>query len=77
MLVCDLICIYHLAADKTIKIWETASGKCERTLEGHEEGVSDVSWSVDSKLVCSASDDNTVRIWDAQTVKRDLNDTDS
>lgn len=33
---------------------------------GHLEGISDLAWSSDSHYICSASDDRTLRIWDAR-----------
>ncbi len=33
------------------------------------QGISDVSWSSDSKLLVSASDDKTLKIWDLATVR--------
>ena len=32
------------------------------------QGLSDVAWSTDSKLLCSASDDKTLKIWEFSTV---------
>jgi WD40 repeat protein len=64
-----LFCITYIAVDKSIKIWDADTGKLEQTLEGHEGGISDISWSHDSKYIASASDDKTIKIWDAETVR--------
>ncbi|KAH7153729.1 hypothetical protein DER46DRAFT_536377, partial [Fusarium sp. MPI-SDFR-AT-0072] len=42
---------------------------CLLTLEGHSHTVNSVVFSHDSKMVASASRDQTVRIWDAKTGK--------
>ncbi|KAK3984174.1 putative vegetative incompatibility protein [Cladorrhinum sp. PSN332] len=53
--------------DKTVKLWDTATGACTQTLEGHSNFVLSVAFSPDSKLVASALDDKTVKLWDAAT----------
>ncbi|KAK3374120.1 WD40-repeat-containing domain protein [Lasiosphaeria ovina] len=53
--------------DKTVKIWDTATGVCTQTLEGHSGWVRSVVFSPDSKLITSGSDDRTVKIWNTAT----------
>ena len=52
------------SGDKTLKLWELASGRCLRTFEGHNEGVSCVCLSVDGRYALSGSYDQTLRLWE-------------
>ena len=56
--------IVSASGDKTIRIWDAATGECLRTLEGHADVVRSASFSPDGSRIVSASDDKTVRIWD-------------
>lgn len=62
-----------------MRIWNAYDGKIEAVIAGHKLGVSDVAWSSDSTLICTASDDKTVKIWDVgskqclKTLKVDSN----
>ncbi|NCR91462.1 MAG: protein kinase [Microcystis aeruginosa G11-01] len=55
--------------DKTIKIWEVATGKELRTLTGHSEIVFSVAYSPDGRYLASGSRDNTIKIWEVATGK--------
>jgi len=50
--------------DKTIKLWEVATGREVRTLKGHTWGVNSVAFSLDGKLLASGSADGTIKLWD-------------
>ena len=53
--------------DRTVRLWDTATGSCRSTLEGHSGPVSAVSFSPDGTLVASVSRDCTVRLRDTVT----------
>ncbi|KAF1357909.1 WD40 repeat-like protein, partial [Lizonia empirigonia] len=59
--------IASASADATIKIWSSATGALEHTLEGHLAGVNTLTWSPDSTTLASGSDDKSIRLWDAAT----------
>jgi WD40 repeat protein len=53
--------------DKSIKLWETATGKELKTFAGptgHQNLVLSVSYSPDGQTIASSSTDNTAKIWD-------------
>ena len=54
--------------DKTIRIWDTATGQAVGSpMEGHSDLVRSVAFSPDGKHIVSGSADQTIRIWDSAT----------
>eukprot|EP01133_Synstelium_polycarpum_P000194 gene194-233_t len=50
--------------DKTIKIWELATGRCLQTYIGHDNWVRSVKFHPCGKYLLSVGDDKTIRVWD-------------
>lgn len=53
--------------NKTVRIWDTCTGRVLRVLEGHTDWVHTVPISADGTKVVSGSSDNTVRLWSVST----------
>lgn len=70
--------IYSASADKTVIMWDTATGAKIKKLKGHQNIVNALTAShQEDKILGSVSDDKTIRIWDARkntgvaTIKED------
>ena len=63
--------IVTASADRTVRIWDAASGVQLAVLSGHGDGVGSAALSPDGRRIVTASVDQTVRIWDA-SVPADL-----
>ncbi|HEX8565308.1 MAG TPA: TIR domain-containing protein [Pyrinomonadaceae bacterium] len=55
--------------DKTIRVWETESGKCLSVLKDKANPVLSVAITADGKLIVSGSLDKTVRVWETESGK--------
>jgi WD40 repeat protein len=54
--------------ERTIKLWDAATGELIRTFKGHSDLVSSVAFSPDGGAhVLSGSRDHTIKLWDAAT----------
>jgi platelet-activating factor acetylhydrolase IB subunit alpha len=52
--------------DKSIKIWETATGQEVMTLTGHDNWVRGLVFHPNGKFLLSVSDDKSICVWDLQ-----------
>ncbi len=55
--------VYSSSRDKTIRLWEISTGYCKKTFSGHEGWVRRLSISQDGQTFVSASDDQSVIVW--------------
>ena len=61
-----IIGAYQVSSNEcNIKIWNTANGSEVRTLVGHTNSIWSVTYSPNGRQILTASDDRSIRIWDA------------
>jgi WD40 repeat protein len=53
--------------DKTVKIWDLATGQIIGTLVGHRSHVTSVAVTADGRFAVTASLDQTLKVWDLAT----------
>ena len=56
---------YALTAswDHSVRLWNVATGMCEKTLSGHSKDVLSVCFSPDNRLIMSCGRDRTIKLW--------------
>ena len=60
-------CLATASADRTIRIWEVASGRLVHTLLGHEGHVLSIAFSPDGQYLASGDVAGVVRLWDVRS----------
>jgi len=64
----DATLIVSCALDGLIRIWNTTTGQCLKTLaEGHDAVCQHVQFSPNSKYILSTAHDSAIRLWDYHT----------
>ena len=48
--------------NRILRLWDVATGQSRYKLSSHSQGVNDVAFSPDSKLIVSESDNKTARL---------------
>src|SRR5207244_4123100 len=53
--------------DKTVRVWDTATGEEVRQIPAHDFAIYDLALSPDGKSAATSSADESVRVWDVAT----------
>eukprot|EP01006_Ploeotia_vitrea_P053094 TRINITY_DN67753_c9_g2_i1.p1 TRINITY_DN67753_c9_g2~~TRINITY_DN67753_c9_g2_i1.p1 ORF type:complete len:498 (+),score=242.11 TRINITY_DN67753_c9_g2_i1:194-1495(+) len=56
--------IVSASRDKTVRVWETATGRLIKTLRGHDNWVRSIVFHPSGRYILTSADDKTIRVWD-------------
>ncbi|NJL79146.1 MAG: hypothetical protein HC917_10425 [Richelia sp. SM2_1_7] len=62
------------SSDRTVKIWDSQTGQCLKTFQGHNRPVLSVAFSSDGKTIASCGGHSMIKLWNVETgecVRRD------
>ena len=62
--------MFPVAKIKTLKIWDSATGKLRNTLTSDSGAVYGVAISPDGKIAATGTEDHTIVLWDLATGKK-------
>ena len=51
-----------------VEVFQTSDYSSKFVFDEHDRGVNAIAWSYSSKYLASCSDDNTIRVWNVETV---------
>lgn len=57
--------VLTVGEDKTVRLWDAETGEAVYVFTGHREKINDAAWDPTGKMIASASEDGTVKIWAA------------
>ncbi len=60
--------MYTGSGDKTISIWDSRSGLCSQTLQGHDSPVNHITCTLQGNNFASCDAEGIVKLWDARNL---------
>ena len=60
----DGMTLASASGDRTIRLWDVATGTRQHTLSGHESWISSIAFSHNGLALASADSDGKIRLWD-------------